>query len=105
MYIKNGIINSLPILKCEDGRTIINPKHEQWLAEGWQEFVIPQPTAEEIERQNVLNEIEELKAELQASDYKAIKHSEGWITEEDYQPIKAERQAIRSRINELEEKL
>lgn len=43
-----------------------------------------------------------LKAELAASDYKAIKHSEGLITEEDYAPIKAERQAIRDRINELQ---
>ena len=42
------------------------------------------------------------KAELTATDYKAIKHSEGLISEEDYAPIKAERQAIRDRINELE---
>ena len=47
-------------------------------------------------------EIEICKAELADSDYKAIKHSEGLISEEDYAPIKAERQAIRDRINELE---
>ena len=43
-----------------------------------------------------------LKAQLSASDYKAIKHSEGLIPEEDYAPIREERQAIRDRINELE---
>ena len=46
-----------------------------------------------------------LKAQLAASDYKAIKHSEGLISEEDYAPIKAERQAIRDQINELEAQL
>ena len=47
----------------------------------------------------------DLKAQLAASYYKAIKHSEGLISEEDYAPIKAERQAIRERINELEAQL
>ena len=47
-------------------------------------------------------QILELKAQLAATDYKAIKHSEGLISDEDYEPIKAERQAIRERINELE---
>ncbi len=49
-------------------------------------------------------QIAELKAQLQSTDYKAIKYAEGWLTEEEYTPIKAERQAIRDRINELEGK-
>lgn len=47
-------------------------------------------------------EIDALKAQLQASDYKAIKFAEGWITEAEYAPIRAERQRIRERINALE---
>lgn len=47
-------------------------------------------------------QILELKSQLSATDYKAIKHSEGLISEEDYAPIKTERQAIRERINALE---
>lgn len=47
-------------------------------------------------------QIEGLKAQLAATDYKAIKHSEGLISEEDYAPIKSERQAIRDQINALE---
>jgi hypothetical protein len=47
-------------------------------------------------------EISRLKAQLQATDYQAIKYAEGWLTEEEYAPIKAERQAMRNRINELE---
>ena len=47
-------------------------------------------------------QIAELKQQLFSSDYKAIKYAEGWISEEEYAPIKAERQKIRDKINELE---
>lgn len=48
-------------------------------------------------------EISKLKAKLSATDYQALKYSEGFISEEDYAEIKAQRQAWRTRINELEE--
>lgn len=47
-------------------------------------------------------EIAELKQKLADTDYNAIKYAEGWINSEEYAPIKAERQAWRDRINELE---
>lgn len=47
-------------------------------------------------------EIKELKQKLSDTDYQAIKYAEGQISEEEYQPIKEERQAWRDRINELE---
>lgn len=47
-------------------------------------------------------EISELKTQLSETDYKAIKYAEGWITEEEYAEVKAQRQAWRDRINELE---
>lgn len=50
----------------------------------------------------IIPQIMALKEELSASDYKAIKYAEGLITAEEYEPIKAERQALRDRINELE---
>lgn len=46
--------------------------------------------------------IAELKSLLQATDYKAIKYAEGFISEEDYLPIKQARQEYRNEINELE---
>ncbi len=49
-----------------------------------------------------LNYIERLKDALHESDYKAIKHSEGLISDEDYQSIKEERQSIRDEINKVE---
>ena len=47
-------------------------------------------------------QIEALKQQLADTDYKAIKYAEGLITEEDYQPIKQQRQAWREEINKLE---
>lgn len=47
-------------------------------------------------------QIDLLKKKLADTDYKAIKYAEGLISEEEYAPIKAERQQIRDKINELE---
>ena len=62
-------------------------------------------TAEELAEMNQpldpALEIGQLKAQLAETDYKAIKFAEGWLTAEEYAPIKAERQALRDRINEL----
>ena len=49
-------------------------------------------------------EIQKLKAQLAKTDYKALKYAEGWYSEEEYAPIKAERQALRAEINRLEDK-
>ena len=48
------------------------------------------------------DEIARLKKELSDTDYQAIKYSEGWISEEDYAPIKANREALREQIRALE---
>ena len=59
-----------------------------------EEAQVNNPTAEE--------QIETLKQQLANSDYKAIKYAEGWLSEEEYEPIKAERQRIRDEINRLQ---
>ena len=48
------------------------------------------------------NLIAELKRQLADTDYQAIKFAEGWLSEEEFAPIKAKRQELRNRINELE---
>lgn len=53
-------------------------------------------------KEEKLQEIEMLKKRLADTDYQAIKHSEGLISEEDYAPMKEQRQAWRNQINELE---
>ena len=47
-------------------------------------------------------QIVRLKKKLEDSDYKAIKYAEGFISEEEYAPIKEERQNYRTQINQLE---
>lgn len=54
------------------------------------------------EQELATREINELKAKLVSTDYKAIKYAEGALTAEEYAPTKAERQSWRDRINELE---
>ena len=66
------------------------------------------PTVEEIkadEAATINKEISELKKKLFDTDYKAIKYSEGWLTDEEYAEVKAQREEWRKRINELEETL
>ena len=62
------------------------------------ENFVPEEYIPTIEEQ-----IKELKNNLIATDYQAIKYAEGQITAEDYATIKAQRQAWRDEINRLEE--
>ncbi len=48
-------------------------------------------------------EISVLKNKLKATDYKAIKHSEGLISDDDYETIKTQREEWREAINNYEE--
>lgn len=94
-----------PRVLVADGRQILNPTEEMYLAAGYHKVEPPtphEPTEEEIAEANRLARIEELKTLLAESDYKAIKYAEGWISEADYAEVKAQRQAWREEINELE---
>lgn len=66
------------------------------------------PTVEEIkvdETAKINKQIYDLKQKLTQTDYKAIKYSEGLLTDKEYAEVKAQRQAWRDEINRLEEKL
>ena len=64
---------------------------------------------QQLQRQAEIDEIQykidETKAKLSQTDYQAIKYFEGLISETDYAPIKAQRQAWRDEINALETEL
>lgn len=64
-----------------------------------------QPTEEELEKIKLQEQMTTLKQELSNTDYQAIKYAEGWFTDEEYSPIKAEREGLREKIRELEEQL
>lgn len=57
------------------------------------------------EHDEVQGEINALKQLLTNSDYKAIKHSEGEMSEEEYAPVREKRARWRERINELEKQI
>jgi predicted flap endonuclease-1-like 5' DNA nuclease len=62
-------------------------------------------TAEEMaERESPTPEMQiaDLKQRLTDTDYKAIKYAEGLIPEEEYAPVRVQRQAWRDEINRLE---
>lgn len=86
-------------------KVILNPTAEQLQEAGYSLVEPEQPSDNELARQEIQSQIEQLKYELQQSDYKAIKFAEGWITAEDYAQIRAERQAKRESINALEAQL
>lgn len=80
--VKNGVVV---------GMTVNDSALEAYIAS------IPEPVITPEE------EIAELKAKLAATDYQAIKYAEGVLNEEEYTDMKAQRQLLRDRINELEE--
>ena len=86
-----------------DGRVILNPTEQMLADAGWQKVIPAEPSEEELAAMQRAAEVEELKMQLAETNDKALEYAEGWISAEDYAPIKAERQAIRDRINELEE--
>lgn len=66
------------------------------------------PTIEELHNddiQDINREISELKKKLFDTDYKAIKYSEGWLTDKEYAETKAQREEWRKCINKLEASL
>lgn len=81
-------------IKVEDG--IVTEIATNWEALEVYLASLPEPVVTPEE------EIAELKKKLEATDYQAIKYAEGVLTEEEYAEMKAQRQAWRDRINELE---
>ena len=64
------------------------------------EFSICLEYDEEQKKQHA--RVAELQENLNDTDYKALKFSDGALTEEEYAPIRKERQAWRDEINEIE---
>lgn len=52
--------------------------------------------------ENIQSEIRGLKLLLSNTDYKALKHADGALTDEEYEPTRQERQELRDKINTLE---
>ena len=119
-YIKDEIIkprnqivlHGTRIIKGRDGNEkevqtqIINPKEEMLFADGWEEYVIPEPTEEEIANREKALEIRNAKTELANGDYKIIKCMEAYLCGEDLPyditELHVERNILRDNINKYE---
>ncbi len=88
---ENGVLIDIPQAELETMR-LAQLEYEQQLQK--------QAEIDEVQRK-----ISEIKAKLSQTDYQAIKYFEGFISETDYAPIKAQRQAWRDEINALETEL
>jgi hypothetical protein len=64
------------------------------------EVEMPDPRLGEIQQR-----LQDIRMELQTTDYKAIKYAEGQYIEAEYEPIKNARQALRDEYNTLETEL
>ena len=71
------------------------------MGEYYEVVPIPEPTQEERDAA----EIERLKAELSATDYKCLKYVDGALSESEYAEVRAYRQELRDKINQLEQDL
>jgi len=94
-YYKKG--NSYLKLKEE-----LNPIPEDYVAITEEEFVQYVQIAKSRVVDGKQKRIAQLKRELAKTDYQCFKWSEGWLTDEEYAPIKAHRQELRDEINALE---
>ena len=72
-YIKDGNIKfQNKIIIRKSGLQIINPKEEQILADGWVEYIIPDPTEEEILRNTksqIVKDIERYDASSDVNEF------------------------------------
>ena len=97
----------MPISKIvitKDNMQIFNPNENDLLEDGWIEHII---TADDNSKQDILNEIEALKIELENSDYKIIKCMEAYMCKEtmpyNIEDLHAIRNSYRNKINDLEQ--
>ena len=58
-----------------------------------------------MNRSEAQAEINACKNLLEQTDYKALKHSDGALTDHEYEPVKLQRAALRDRINMLESEI
>lgn len=56
-------------------------------------------------KMEIESEIAGLKQILASTDYKALKHADGVLSEAEYADTKAERQELRDKINDLQAEL
>ena len=106
-YTKDGQIKTRnQIVINKNGRNTFNPTEAMILANGWIEYIVPQPSEDELLQREKEAEIQRLIEELNASDYKIIKCMEAYLCGEELPYDIAEMHRIRNnarfKINSIE---
>ena len=105
VYLMPGDCTDVKPPKEKEGFKIKwNKDTNKWAYEEVQKEEEPAPY-EPTEAEKLQMQLSQKKFELSQTDYKAIKFAEGLITEEEYAPIKAERERMREEIRELQRQL
>lgn len=105
-YTKDGQIKTRnQIVIRKDGMNTYNPTEAMILANGWIEYIVPQPSEDELLQREKEAEVQRLKEELNTSDYKVIKCMEAYLCGEelpyDITEIHEVRNGYRQEINNL----
>lgn len=105
MHYYYRLVGTKSTIICNSPFNILPEGYEEITEEAYNE-IINSVNQKHIHKTNEkIIRIKALKNLLAESDYKAIKYAEGIYTEEEYAPIKNQRQAWRDEINTLESEL
>lgn len=93
VYNSNGYYKLVETEYPQDGNlyVAVYELRENAIHKEWEKAEIPKE-----------ERINELKQQLANTNDKAIEYAEGWLSEEEYEPIRLARQKLRDEINELE---
>lgn len=108
LYIKDGIIYDTHKGISHNGYRIFNANDVDMIEWGYEKYTPPTNDVDDNvndEAYNIELEIEDLKKQLQKTDYIPLKAIEGYDCDTIYPGWKEERKEIRDRINELEAQL
>ena len=75
----------------------------QSVLDAYQEAIKPKPPIEPTLEKIKANVLSEIRQQLAASDYRALKFIDGAYTVQQYEPYRIERQALRIKYNEVEQ--
>ena len=99
---QNGFLKQDDELENYEEKGYVQITEEEWNVEQAKIMEIFNPTKG---KGFLLKQINEYKKQLRATDYQAIKYAEGWLSEQEYASIKAQRQQWRNAINSLEQQV
>ena len=99
---ENGVeVKSFPPNSNEQYRSAYRLVDDEWVLDDEKLKRIQRSISNQQSIEQINLRIEELKQNLNNTDHKFNKWKEGWLTDEEYEPIRIERQNCRNEINKF----